>query len=118
MADEAAYHDRDGWIWMNGSFVPWREASVHVLTHGLHYASAVFEGERAYDGAIFRGHEHSQRLHNSATLMDFKIPYSADEIDRIKQETLQRSGLASAYVRCIAWRGSEKMGVSAHNNKI
>jgi branched-chain amino acid aminotransferase len=115
---EAAYHDRDGWIWLNGGFVPWREANVHVLTHGLHYASAVFEGERAYDGAIFRGHEHSQRLHNSAKLMGFQIEASVEEIDRIKAETLKRSGLASAYVRCIAWRGSEKMGVSARENKI
>jgi len=115
---EAAYHDRDGWIWINGSFVPWREANVHVLTHGLHYASAVFEGERAYEGAIFRGHEHSLRLHNSAKLMGFQIDHGADEIDKIKAETLKRSGLGSAYVRCIAWRGSEKMGVSAKENKI
>ena len=115
---EAAYHDRDGWIWLNGEFVPWREANVHVLTHGLHYASAVFEGERAYDGVIFRGHEHSLRLHNSAKLMGFQVEVTADEIDRIKSETLKRSGLASAYVRCVAWRGSEKMGVSARENKI
>jgi branched-chain amino acid aminotransferase len=115
---EAAYHDRDGWIWLNDGFVPWREANVHVLTHGLHYASAVFEGERAYDGVIFRGHEHSLRLHNSAKLMGFQIEQSPDEIDKIKAEALKRSGLSSAYVRCIAWRGSEKMGVSAKENKI
>jgi branched-chain amino acid aminotransferase len=115
---EAAYHDRDGWIWYNGSFKPWREANVHVLTHGLHYASAVFEGERAYDGVIFRSREHSQRLHNSAKLMGFDIPYTVDEIEKAKADTLVKSGLSSAYVRCIAWRGSEKMGVSAKENRI
>jgi branched-chain amino acid aminotransferase len=115
---EAAYHDRDGWIWMNGSFVPWRDAGVHVLTHGLHYASAVFEGERAYDGVIFRSREHSERLHNSAKVMGFEIPYSVAEIDKAKADTVLKSGLSSAYVRAIAWRGSEKMGVSAKENRI
>jgi branched-chain amino acid aminotransferase len=115
---EAAYHDRDGWIWYNGSFVPWRDANVHVLTHGLHYASAVFEGERAYDGVIFRSREHSQRLHNSAKLMGFDVPYTVDEIEKAKLDTLNKAGLSSAYVRCIAWRGSEKMGVSAKENRI
>lgn len=118
MAEEAPYHDRDGWIWVNGVFKPWREANVHVLTHGLHYASSVFEGERSYDGQIFRSREHSERLHNSARLMGFKIPYSVDEITRAKDETVAKTGLASAYVRAIAWRGSEKMGVSAQHNKI
>jgi branched-chain amino acid aminotransferase len=118
MSSEPAYHDRDGVIWMNGEFVPWREANVHVLTHGLHYASAVFEGERAYDGQIFRSREHSERLHNSARLMGFTVPFSVDEVERAKAESVVRSGLGSAYVRAIAWRGSEKMGVSAQNNKI
>jgi branched-chain amino acid aminotransferase len=115
---EAAYHDRDGWIWVNGAFKPWREANVHVLTHGLHYASAVFEGERAYDGVIFRSREHSERLRNSGKLMGFEVPYSAEEIDKAKADTLAKTGLASAYVRAIAWRGSEKMGVSAKENRI
>ncbi len=115
---EPAYHDRDGQIWMNGEFVPWRSANVHVLTHGLHYASAVFEGERAYDGVIFRSREHSERLHNSARLMGFTLPYSVDELERAKNETVARTGLGSAYVRAIAWRGSEKMGVSAQANRI
>jgi branched-chain amino acid aminotransferase len=115
---EAPFHDRDGWIWMNGGFRPWREANLHVLTHGLHYASAVFEGERAYDGVVFRSREHSQRLHTSARLMGFEIPYSAEEIDRVKAETVQRTGGGSAYLRAIAWRGSEKMGVSAPDNRI
>jgi branched-chain amino acid aminotransferase len=117
MADPA-FHDRDGWIWMNGGFVPWREANVHILTHGLHYASAVFEGERAYDGVVFRSREHTERLHNSARLMGFELPYSVAELERAKAETLARSGLGSAYVRMIAWRGSEKMGVSARENTI
>jgi branched-chain amino acid aminotransferase len=116
---EAAYHDRDGWIWMNGKFVPWRDANVHVLTHGLHYASAVFEGERAYEGSIFRSRDHSQRLHYSAKLMGFDLPYSVDEIERAKAETLKKSGLESAYVRCVAWRGSgPQMAVSAQRNPI
>jgi len=118
MADEAPYHDRDGWIWVNGSFVPWREASVHVLTHGLHYASAVFEGERSYDGQIFRSREHSERLHLSARYMGFQVPFSVDEIERAKIETVAKSGLSSAYVRAVSWRGSDKMGVSAQHNKI
>jgi branched-chain amino acid aminotransferase len=115
---EAAYHDRDGWIWVNGAFVPWREANVHVLTHALHYASAVFEGERAYDGSIFLSRQHSERLHTSARLMGFEIPFPVEELCAAKQETVNKSGLGSAYVRAIAWRGSEKMGVSARENTI
>ncbi len=115
---EAPYHDRDGWIWKNGEFVPWRDANAHVLTHGLHYASTVFEGERAYDGSIFLSRDHSERLHKSARLMGFEIPYSVDELERAKQETVNKSGLGSAYVRAFAWRGSEKMGVSAQSNFI
>ena len=115
---EPPYHDRDGWIWMNGEFLPWRDASVHVLTHALHYASAVFEGERAYGGSIFLSRQHSERLHYSAKLMGFEIPYSLDELDAAKQETVNRTGLDSAYVRAFAWRGSEKMGVSARENRI
>ena len=115
---EAPYHDRDGWIWFNGEFVPWRDANVHILTHALHYASAVFEGERAYDGSIFLSRLHSERLHKSARLLGFEIPYSIDELERAKQETVNRSGLGNAYVRAIAWRGSEKMGVSAQANTI
>jgi len=108
----------DGQIWMNGEFVPWKEAKVHVLTHGLHYASAVFEGERAYGGRVFKLTEHNQRLHTSAGLMGFKIPYTVAELDAATIELLKRQGFADAYVRPIAWRGSEMMGVSAQNNKI
>lgn len=108
----------DGVIWMNGEFVPWKDAKVHVLTHGLHYASAVFEGERAYGGRVFKLTEHNQRLHDSAAIMGFKIPYSVAELDAATIETLKRQGFSDAYVRPIAWRGSEQMGVSAQNNKI
>ncbi|WP_084420084.1 branched-chain amino acid aminotransferase [Henriciella litoralis] len=117
-ADTAAYHDRDGYIWMDGEFVPWRDTKVHVLTHGLHYASSVFEGERAYGGKIFESRRHSERLHNSARILGFDIPFTVDEIEAAKVETLAKSGLDSAYVRAIAWRGSEMMGVSAQNNTI
>jgi branched-chain amino acid aminotransferase len=108
----------EGQIWMNGEFIPWKDAKIHVLTHGLHYASAVFEGERAYGGRVFKLTEHNQRLHLSAELMGFKIPYTVAELDAATIELLKRQGFADAYVRPIAWRGSEMMGVSAQNNKI
>ncbi|MEQ9437141.1 branched-chain amino acid aminotransferase [Hyphomonas sp.] len=112
------YDDRDGYIWMDGEFVAWRDSKVHVLTHALHYASAVFEGERAYGGKIFRSLDHSQRLHNSARIMGFEIPFTVEQLEEAKREALAKSGLDSAYVRAIAWRGSEMMGVSAQNNTI
>ncbi|MBP1874088.1 Branched-chain-amino-acid aminotransferase [Ensifer adhaerens] len=108
----------DGEIWFNGEFVAWKDAKIHVLTHGLHYASAVFEGERAYGGRIFKLTEHNQRLHNSADILGFKIPYSVEELDAASVELLKRQGFSEAYVRPIAWRGSEMMGVSAQNNRI
>jgi len=112
------FDDRDGWIWFDGRMTPWRDAKIHVLTHALHYGSAVFEGERAYSGAIFKSTQHSERLRNSARVLDFEAPYSAAEIDAAKAQTLQKNGLVDAYVRPIAWRGSEQLGVSAQNNKI
>ncbi|HMN87310.1 MAG TPA: branched-chain amino acid aminotransferase [Bauldia sp.] len=112
------FDKRDGVIWMNGEFVPWTDAKVHVLTHGLHYASAVFEGERAYGGVIFKLDEHTRRLHESAHILGFEIPYSVEAINKASQELLARQGHADAYVRPIAWRGSEMMGVSAQQNKI
>jgi branched-chain amino acid aminotransferase len=112
------FDDRDGWIWFNGQLVAWREAKVHVLTHALHYASAVFEGERAYGGQVFHSSEHSQRLHDSAKILGFAIPYSVEELDRAKQETIAANKLSDCYVRPIAWRGSEMMGVSAQQTKI
>ena len=112
------FDDRDGWIWLDGAFTPWREAKVHVLTHGLHYASAVFEGERMYGGEIYQLTAHSERLHRSAEILDFTIPYSVAEIDRACKETCARNGLEDAYIRPIAWRGSEMIGVSAQNTTI
>ena len=113
-----AFDDRDGTIWMNGEFVDWRDAKVHVLTHALHYASAVFEGERAYGGTIFKLDEHTRRLHDSASLLGFEIPYSVEEINQACRDTLSHQDLTDGYVRPIAWRGSEMMGVSAQKNKI
>ena len=108
----------DGEIWMNGAFVPWADAKVHVLTHGLHYASSVFEGERAYGGAIFKLTEHTERLVESARVLGFEIPYSVAEIDQACNALLARQGFSEAYVRPVAWRGSEMMGVSAQANRI
>ncbi len=112
------YDDRDGWIWFDGAFVPWREAKVHVLTHALHYASAVFEGERMYGGAIFKLAEHTERLFASARLLDFEIPYTVAQIAAASTETCRRNGLDDCYVRPIAWRGSEIMGVAAQESRI
>ncbi len=108
----------DGEIWFNGAFVPWKDAKIHVLTHGLHYASAVFEGERAYGGQVFKLTEHNQRLHRSAEILGFKVPYSVAQLDAATIELLKRQGFADAYVRPIAWRGSEMMGISAQSNRI
>jgi branched-chain amino acid aminotransferase len=112
------FHDRPGVIWFNGAFVPWRDAKVHVLTHALHYGSAVFEGQRAYGGVVFKLDEHTRRLHDSAAILGFEIPYSVAEINRACEELLARQGHADAYVRPIAWRGSEMMGVSAQSASI
>ena len=113
-----SYDRLDGVIWYDGKLVPWGEANLHVLSHGLHYASAVFEGERAYGGHIFKSTEHSERLKRSANILDFDIPYSVAEIDAAKKLVVEKNGKKEAYVRPIAWRGSEMMGVSAQSNKI
>lgn len=120
MADASLvpFDDRDGFIWMDGKLVPWRDAKFHMLTHGLHYASAVFEGERCYSGHIYACREHSDRLRNSAKLLDFEVPFTSEELDAAKYATLKANNLTEAYVRPIAWRGSEQMGVSAQRNKI
>ncbi|HUD50946.1 branched-chain amino acid aminotransferase [Parvibaculum sp.] len=117
MAD-IPFDKRDGFIWFNGELVPWADAKIHVLTHGLHYGSAVFEGCRAYSGEIFKLREHSERLINSADILGFKIPYSVEEIDEACRAALKAQKLVDGYVRPIAWRGSEAMGVSAQKNKI
>lgn len=113
-----SFDQRDGWIWYDGALVPWKDATLHLLSHGLHYGSSVFEGERAYGGAIFKCTEHSERLKQSAELLDFEIPYSVSDIDAAKRLILEKNNLKDGYLRPIAWRGSEMMGVSAPNNKI
>ena len=114
----ASFDDRDGWVWFDGEFVPHRDAKVHVLTHALHYASCVFEGERAYGGVVFKSREHSERLHMSAHLLGFKLPYSAEEIDRAKRELIKKQGFENCYLRALAWRGSEQMGVAAKRDDV
>ena len=114
-----AYDDRDGLIWLDGEMVPWREANVHLLTHALHYASSVFEGERAYNGKIFKSREHSERLLFSGRELDIPIPYTVDEIEAAKQQVLEASGLQDAYVRVVCWRGSgDDMGVASAKNPV
>jgi len=113
------YDDRDGMIWMDGTLVPWREANVHILTHAMHYASSVFEGERAYGGKIFLSRAHSERLKTSAQMIDFEIPWSVDEIEAAKAEVLAANGFTDAYVRAVAWRGAgDDMGVAARRNPV
>jgi branched-chain amino acid aminotransferase len=118
MVDTRPYDDRDGFIWVDRKLVAWRDAQVHVLTHALHYASAVFEGERAYGGEIFELTQHSRRLYDGARTLDFTIPYSVAEIDQACRDTIAANGLTDCYVRPIAWRGSEQMGVSAQAARI
>jgi len=112
------FDQREGYIWFNGKIVPWADAKLHVLSHGLHYGSSVFEGERAYGGTIFKSTEHSERFHRSAEILDFKIPYSVAEIDAAKAEIIAKNGLVNCYVRPVAWRGSEMMAVAAQHSKI
>ena len=112
------FDQRDGSIWFDGEIVPWKEAKVHVLTHGLHYGSSIFEGERAYSGTIFKSREHSLRLHKSAEIMDFTIPYSVEQLDAAKAKVVELNGGGDQYVRPVAWRGSEMMAVSAQHSKI
>ena len=115
----AGYDDRDGKIWMDGTLVDWRDTNVHILTHAMHYASSVFEGERCYDGKIFKSREHSARLIQSGNLIDFELPYSVDEIEAAKKAALEANGLTNAYVRAVAWRGAgEDMGVASAKNPV
>jgi len=117
MADQT-YDDRDGFIWFNGELTNWRDTKVHVLTHALHYASSVFEGQRAYGGEIYKLNEHSERLKKSAEILGFEIPWSVEEINQACRDAMKANNLVDCYVRPIAWRGSEQMGVSAQKNKI
>ncbi len=118
MTDIIPFDQRDGVIWYNGEFVGWKDAKVHVLNHGLHYASCVFEGERVYNKKIFKGPEHSKRLHKSAEILGFKVPYSPEELDRVKNELVTKQNITDGYMRAFTWRGSEKMAISAQGNKI
>jgi branched-chain amino acid aminotransferase len=115
---EKSYDQLEGEIWLDGRFVPWQDARLHVLSHGLHYASCVFEGERAYGGRIFKLEEHTDRLFESARILDMKIPFTPEEINAACNEALRRNELKDAYVRPVAWRGSEMMGVSGQRNTI
>ena len=112
------FDDRDGYIWLNGEMMPWRECKTHVISHGLHYASLVFEGERAYNGKIFKSKDHTNRLFNSAKILDFEIPWSLEKIEDTKLELLDTMKLSNSYVRAFAWRGSEMIAVSAQHTKI
>lgn len=112
------FDDRDGLIWWDGELIPWRDARLHVLSHGLHYASAVFEGERAYEGHIFKLREHTERLIESGRILGFEIPFSAKAIDAACKQVLAANDMTNAYVRPLAWRGSEQLSVSAQATKI
>ena len=112
------YDDREGWIWFDGRMVPWREAQIHVLTHALHYASCVFEGERVYDGRIFKLTQHSQRLAESANVLGFSLPYDVASVDQACKQLVAANGIGDGYVRPLAWRGAEMMGVSAQHCRI
>ena len=118
VATSKPYDDRDGWIWMDGKLVPWRDAKIHILTHALHYGSAVFEGERVYGGKAFKLREHSQRLIESGKILGFDVPMTVEEIDRATQETIAANKMKDGYVRPIAWRGAEQMGVAADQTKV
>jgi len=106
------FDDRDGTIWFNGEMIPWREAKIHVINHGLHYASCIFEGERAYEGRIFKSNEHTTRLFKSASVLGMDIPFTPDMINQAKEAVLKANNLSNAYLRPVAWRGSEQMGIA------
>jgi branched-chain amino acid aminotransferase len=112
------FDDRDGVIWFDGQLVPWRDAKIHVLTHGLHYGSCVFEGERVYGGNVFKLTEHDRRLHESARLLGFELPYSVETLDEATRQVVAGNGIVDGYVRPVAWRGSEVMGVAAKQSRI
>ncbi len=118
MTDIIPFDKREGFIWYNGQFVAWQDSKVHILNHGLHYASCVFEGERIYNGKIFKNEQHSQRLHRSAQTLGFKIPYSVSDLNNFKIATAAKQNIVDGYMRVFAWRGSEKMAISAQENKI
>lgn len=113
-----AFNNREGWIWMNGTFIPWKSATSHIISQGLHYASAVFEGERAYSGKIFKSREHTKRLFKSAEIIGIRIPYSEDEIEIAKKQLIKKMNFVNCYVRPLVWRGSQQMGLSTNDADI
>jgi branched-chain amino acid aminotransferase len=113
-----SFEDRDGWIWMNGEFIPWKNATSHIVSQGLHYASAVFEGERAYNGKIFKSEEHTKRFFKSAEIIGIKIPYSQAELNSAKKELIKKMNYKDCYVRPLAWRGGDQMGISTTQSNI
>ena len=113
-----SFENRDGLIWLNGEFIEWKNAKAHIISQGLHYASAVFEGERAYNGKIFKSNEHTIRFFKSAEIIGMKLPYSEEEINLAKNELIKKMNLKDCYVRPIAWRGGNQMGLSTSNSDI
>ena len=113
-----SFENRDGWIWMNGEFVPWKNATAHIISQGLHYASAVFEGERAYNGKIFKSEEHTKRFFKSAEIIGIEIPFSEDQINLAKNQLITKMNYKDCYVRPLAWRGGKQMGISTSNSNI
>ena len=113
-----SFEDRNGWIWMNGKFIPWQNATSHIISQGLHYASAVFEGERAYNGIIFKSEEHTKRFFKSAEIIGIEIPFTEEQINTAKKELIQKMNYKDCYVRPLAWRGGEQMGISTTKSNI
>ncbi|MCB2081291.1 MAG: branched-chain amino acid aminotransferase [Hyphomicrobiales bacterium] len=118
MSNPVPFDDRDGYIWFDGKIVPWREATIHVLNHGLHYGSCVFEGERVYHGKVFKLNEHTERLHRSANLLGFALPFSVEALNRATEEIVQKQNIVDGYVRPVAWRGSEQMAILTTHSRI
>jgi branched-chain amino acid aminotransferase len=112
------FDDRDGFIWLNGSCVPWREARVHVLNHELHYGSCVFDGDRAYEGRSFRSKDHSRRLLRSAELLDMRVPFTVEQLEAAKSQILELTGGGNTHVRSFAWRGSEVMALGSQSSRV
>lgn len=113
-----SFENREGWIWMNGKFIPWRNATSHIISQGLHYASAVFEGERSYNGKIFKSEDHTKRFFKSAEIIGIDIPFTHEEINTAKNELIKKMNYKDCYVRPLAWRGGEQMGISTLNSNI
>jgi len=113
-----SFENREGWIWMNGEFIDWKNATSHIISQGLHYASAVFEGERSYNGKIFKSKEHTKRFFKSAEIIGIKIPFSEEDINLAKDQLIEKMKFKDCYVRPLAWRGGGQMGLSTSNSNI